>query len=263
MAAIALLLALAAPVTASTAAPAVAGEASGGRAALEDPPKRQQALRKLRRRCHGGRQHVKRHLSRQQRVKRKRACRRLRRLRRRYRAPTGPSLPRAPPPALVPPAPIPAPPPAPPTAACAGADAVPTASNLTTVRAATLCLVNLERRQLGVAPLADDAALAVAAQAHASDMTGQRYFSHVSADGRSFDQRIRAAGYLGGYLAENIAWGGGSLGTPRRIVSGWMNSSGHRANILNGLLTDSGIGVSPGTPQGGSGGTYVHDFGGP
>ena len=36
-----------------------------------------------------------------------------------------------------------------------------------------------------------------------------------------------------------------------------------RANILNGLLTDSGIGVSPGTPQGGSGGTYVHDFGGP
>jgi uncharacterized protein YkwD len=164
---------------------------------------------------------------------------------------------------LVPPAPIPAPPPAPPTAACTGADAVPTASNLTTVRAATLCLVNLERRQLGVAPLADDAALAVAAQAHASDMTGQRYFSHVSADGRSFDQRIRAAGYLGGYLAENIAWGGGSLGTPRRIVSGWMNSSGHRANVLNGLLTDSGIGVSPGTPQGGSGGTYVHDFGGP
>ena len=38
---------------------------------------------------------------------------------------------------------------------------------------------------------------------------------------------------------------------------------GHRANILNGLLRDSGIGVSPGTPQGGSGGTYVHDFGGP
>ena len=77
------------------------------------------------------------------------------------------------------------------------------------------------------------------------------------ADGRSFDQRIRATGYLGGYLAENIAWGGGSLGTPRRIVGGWMNSSGHRANILNGVLRDSGIGVSPGTPQGGSGGTYV------
>ena len=41
-----------------------------------------------------------------------------------------------------------------------------------------------------------------------------------------------------------------------------MNSSGHRANILNGALSDSGIGVSPGTPQGG-GGIYVHDFGGP
>ena len=130
------------------------------------------------------------------------------------------------------------------------------------VRAATLCLVNVERARLGLASLVDNAALALAAQAHANDMVGQRYFSHVSADGRSFDQRIRATGYLGGYLAENIAWGGGSLGTPRRIVGGWMNSSGHRANILNGVLRDSGIGVSPGTPQGGSGGTYVHDFGG-
>ncbi len=73
---------------------------------------------------------------------------------------------------------------------------------------------------------------------------------------------IRAVGYPGGYLAENIAWGGGSLGTPRSIVGGWMNSTGHRANILNGGLRDSGVGVAVSTPQGGSGGTYVHDFGG-
>jgi uncharacterized protein YkwD len=94
-------------------------------------------------------------------------------------------------------------------------------------------------------------------------MVAHRDFSHVSADGRTFDQRIRAAGYMGGYLAENIGWGGGSLGTPRRIVGAWMNSPGHRANILDGGFTDSGIGVSPGTPEGGSGGTYVHDFGAP
>jgi uncharacterized protein YkwD len=135
--------------------------------------------------------------------------------------------------------------------------------NLPVVRAATLCLVNLERAGVGLGPLADSAALAVAAQAHANDMVAGRYFSHVSADGRTFDQRIRSAGYLGSYLAENIAWGGGYLGTPRRVVSGWMNSADHRANILNGLLRDSGIGVSVGTPVGGGGGTYVHDFGAP
>jgi uncharacterized protein YkwD len=140
---------------------------------------------------------------------------------------------------------------------------VPSASNLTLVRAAALCLVNAERARYGLAPLVDNAQLATAAQLHASDMTANRYFSHVSADGRTFDQRIRASGYFGTYLAENIAWGGGSLGTPRRVVSGWLNSAGHRANILNGLLRDSGIGVSPGTPEGGSGGTYVHDFGAP
>jgi uncharacterized protein YkwD len=94
-------------------------------------------------------------------------------------------------------------------------------------------------------------------------MATQRYFSHVSADGRTFDVRMRNAGYAGRYLAENIAWGGSYVGTPRRIVAGWMNSAGHRANILNGTLRDSGVGVAPRTPQGGSGGTYVHDFGAP
>jgi uncharacterized protein YkwD len=131
------------------------------------------------------------------------------------------------------------------------------------VRAATLCLVNAERARYGLAPLVDNALLDLAAQRHADDMTATGYFSHNSADGRSFDQRIQAVGYAGGSLAENIAWGGGSLGTPRRVVSGWMNSAGHRANILNGAMRDSGVGVAPGTPEGGGGGgTYVHDLGG-
>ena len=155
------------------------------------------------------------------------------------------------------------PPVTPPGASCAGADSIPNAAHVAVVRAATLCLVNVERARAGLAPLADNGGLALAAQAHANDMIARRYFSHTSLDGRTFDQRIRAAGYLGGNLAENIAWGGGSLGTPRRIVSGWMSSAGHRANILNGLVRDSGVGVSAGTPEGGGGGTYVHDFGAP
>lgn len=173
-------------------------------------------------------------------------------------------------PRLAPPVSLPAPPPRSPLspggpsspAACTGADAAPTAANLNLVRAATLCLVNAERSARGLAPLADNAQLAAAAQRHADDMVARRYFSHTSADGRTFDQRIRTAGYGGGTLAENIAWGGGSLGTPRRIVTGWMNSAGHRANILNAAFRDSGVGVAPRIPPGGGGGTYVHDFGG-
>jgi uncharacterized protein YkwD len=64
-------------------------------------------------------------------------------------------------------------------------------------------------------------------------------------------------------MAENIAWGGSYLGTPRRIVGAWMSSPGHRANILNGSLSQSGIGVAPRTPTGAAGGTYVHDLGAP
>jgi uncharacterized protein YkwD len=129
------------------------------------------------------------------------------------------------------------------------------------MRAATLCLVNAERVRIGVAPLVGNSLLAAAAQGHADDMVALGYFSHTSADGRTFDQRIRAAGYAGSRLAENIAWGQRSLGTPRRIVAAWMDSAGHRANILNGALRDSGIGVAARTPGGATGGTFVHDFG--
>jgi uncharacterized protein YkwD len=134
--------------------------------------------------------------------------------------------------------------------------------NLAAARAATLCLVNSERAARGLSPLVDNALLDLAAQRHADDMVASGYFSHDSATGDSFDQRIRSVGYAGALLAENIAWGGGGLGTPRRMVSTWMNSAGHRANILNGTLRDSGVGVAPGTPEGGGGGTYVQDFGG-
>ena len=146
---------------------------------------------------------------------------------------------------------------------CAGADAVPSPSNLVAIRGATLCLINSQRTSRGLAALADNPQLALAAQAHANDMATLGYFSHSSLDGRTFDARVRAAGYGGGYLAENIAWGEAYLGTPRRIVSAWMTSPGHRSNILNWALVHSGIGVAPGTPHGGSGGTYVHDLGAP
>jgi hypothetical protein len=119
----------------------------------------------------------------------------------------------------------------------------------------------------GLTPLVANAELTTAAQRHSDDMVARKYFSHTSADGRMFSQRISAAGYLTGArsysLGENIASGSGSLGTPQKIVAGWMNSAGHRANILNASFRDSGVGVAAGVPVTGysGGGTYTHDIG--
>ncbi len=234
-----------------------ASEATLTEGAAQKQSKRQKSRPKSRKRCRA-KQRRHREQGRGRRAGRKRPCRRAKRSPRRIRRPApAPAAPGAPAPV----APVAPALPIGPSASCASADSVPTAANLPAIRSATLCLVNAERTSRGLAPLGDNAQLGSAAQGHADDMVARGYFSHTSADGRSFDQRIRNAGYPGGTLAENIAWGGGSLGTPRRIVSGWMNSGGHRANILSGAVRDSGIGVAPGTPQGPGGGTYVHAFG--
>jgi uncharacterized protein YkwD len=91
-------------------------------------------------------------------------------------------------------------------------------------------------------------------------------FSHDSPDGRDFEDRILAAGYrslgAGWTVGENIAWGTGSLATPRAITAAWMNSPGHRANVLEPDYREIGIGVALGTPGAGAdGATYTSDFG--
>jgi uncharacterized protein YkwD len=81
--------------------------------------------------------------------------------------------------------------------------------------------------------------------------------------------RIQGSHYLDGArswsLGENIAWGSGTLATPRSIVRAWMHSPEHRANILNGGFRDIGIGIATGAPVPlGSrlgGATYTTDFG--
>ena len=84
----------------------------------------------------------------------------------------------------------------------------------------------------------------------------------------SLDRRLDGVGYLGSGLTrwafgENIAWGTGDSGTPRAIVDAWMNSSGHRANILSSSFREIGVGFSLGTPRSKNdlGGIYTTDFG--
>ncbi len=103
-----------------------------------------------------------------------------------------------------------------------------------------LTLVNQHRANAGCTPLKLDARLTQAATAHSQDMARNDYFSHTSRDGRTMEQRIRAAGYPSPG-AENIAMGQSSA---QAVVNDWMNSEGHRANILNCSLVAMGLGTA-------------------
>ena len=121
---------------------------------------------------------------------------------------------------------------------------------------ARLCLVNAERDKAGCGPVRSNSALQRAAQGHSVDMAAEDYFSHTGTDGRTFADRIRAAGYTGGTIGENIAAG---QATASAVMRSWMGSAGHRANILNCRFTSLGVGYA----RGGSYGTYwTQDFGG-
>jgi uncharacterized protein YkwD len=112
-------------------------------------------------------------------------------------------------------------------------------------------LVNQARATAGCKALTEDPRLDDAAQAHSTDMATQHYFSHTTPSGVTFDKREEAAGYPspGG---ENIAQGQTSA---TQVMTDWMNSSGHRANILNCQFTAIGIGLDT------DGWDWTQDFG--
>lgn len=100
-------------------------------------------------------------------------------------------------------------------------------------------IVNDERRAAGLDPYAWNPDLSLAAQLHAEDMNDQGYFSHDSLDGRTFDVRIRDAGYDGSPRGENIARGQRSA---EQVMASWMSSDGHRRNILSEGSNEIGVG---------------------
>jgi uncharacterized protein YkwD len=110
-----------------------------------------------------------------------------------------------------------------------------------------LTLVNAERAKAGCHALTVNPILVSVARAHSQDMAARGYFDHTSPDGMSPFDRMRQAGYWGGLMGENIAAG---QPTPQAVMQAWMNSPGHRANILNCGYTAIGIGVftRPGSP---------------
>jgi uncharacterized protein YkwD len=149
---------------------------------------------------------------------------------------------------------------------CASADGPTAQASAATLANAALCLVNQERTSRGLKPLSANRRLANAARGHAQDMVARGYFSHDTEGGGTFVDRIRKAGYVPARvfptLGEDLAWGSGTLGTPREIVKSWMASPGHRANILSRAFREGGMGVAFGDPGAGMDGvTYALDFG--
>jgi uncharacterized protein YkwD len=153
------------------------------------------------------------------------------------------------------------------SAACPADGRIPAAASSQDAAAALLCDLNVYRANAGLAPLRSDARLRDAAQDLASDMAQQRFFSHVSSDGRTLVERAKATGYIepgiSWIVRENIAWGSLALGTPAATALGWMRSDLHRANLLDSNVGDVGIALAFGAPSagGGTGVFYVADFG--
>lgn len=112
-------------------------------------------------------------------------------------------------------------------------------STVTSYEAEVIRLVNEIRQENGLKPLTANWELSRVARYKSQDMVDNKYFSHTSPTYGSPFQMIKAFGLSYRSAGENIAMG---YATPQAVVNGWMNSSGHRANILNASYTQIGVG---------------------
>jgi uncharacterized protein YkwD len=152
-------------------------------------------------------------------------------------------------------------------ARCKGADRP--AAQMSGGKAAklTLCLLNKERAKRGLHTLDANRKATKAARSHNRLMVRKNCFDHECPGEPDLVGRLTHSGYLpcscSWTVGENIAWGSGSYGSPRRIVAGWMGSPPHRDNILNPRFEHIGVAVERGDP--GTGyprtATYTTDFG--
>jgi uncharacterized protein YkwD len=146
--------------------------------------------------------------------------------------------------------------------ACTGEAKAPGRLGEHLARQAVICLINQRRAHAGMGALQQNANLDASAQGHTVAMAKHNTYSHGNAL-----RRIRHAGYLAGAttwsIGENLGWGPGRRGTPRRVVASWMKSPGHRRVLLGGFR-DIGIGMTKGAPFphfGHNTATYTVDLG--
>jgi uncharacterized protein YkwD len=140
---------------------------------------------------------------------------------------------------------------------CANANLSPSSAAETAIaEKATRCLINRERRKHGLRKTKYNGDLQQASDWQAQDMLSHAYFAHQRSGGPAFTARITRFGYgddSNGYsLGENIAWSTTGGASAREMVSMWMNSPGHRANILRKQFKEQAVSAlySPGNVGG-------------
>ncbi len=101
-------------------------------------------------------------------------------------------------------------------------------------------LINTHRSAAGLAPLTVDTRITTAAEAHSIDQAQRGKMSHTGKDGSNAGQRLSRLGYSWSTWSENVAAGQLDCSS---VVGAWMNSSGHRKNILNPSMQHIGIGA--------------------
>lgn len=121
-------------------------------------------------------------------------------------------------------------------------------------------LVNIERANAGVAPLVLDEALCNAANMRAIEMDRTGELSHTRPNGNSCFEVFNICGVGSGTYGENIAWASYGM-SPEKLVLEWMNSEGHKANIINSNYTRMGLGYSTGV-AGEDGHYWAQEFAG-
>jgi hypothetical protein len=102
-------------------------------------------------------------------------------------------------------------------------------------------LVNDQRATMGIPELAWNDLLFDAARGHSNDMATHNTLSHTGSDGSQPSDRISFVGYEFGAYGENIAY---NYADPEAVMAGWMESPGHRQNILNENFCELGIGLA-------------------
>ncbi len=105
----------------------------------------------------------------------------------------------------------------------------------------SILLVNQAREEAGLMPLTESPLLSEVAMAYSNRMATENFYGHEDPEGNQAEDRIAAAGYLAQVTAENIAAG---QPTAQMVVEGWLESPGHRANIMNPDLREIGAGYA-------------------
>jgi uncharacterized protein YkwD len=132
------------------------------------------------------------------------------------------------------------------------------AQTRSTAENSLLRAVNATRTAHGLRPLSLDTTLTHAARAHSLEMLRGGYFAHGDLHGRMVAFHVR-----GPFVGENLAWGNGSFASASTVISEWLRSPEHRANLLRPGFTRIGIGTTQGSFLGaGSATVMTADFAG-